>query len=107
MPHDNQSKKGPSSPERRLLEAMVTLNAINNGRPVPDMHRTRIERLARVCLTGFEAEQLHHPDEVDPDGSREDFSDVVLDKGALAARNIWEIAGAAPIDQRFLPESLQ
>ena len=25
------------SPQRRLLEAMVTINAINNGRPVPDM----------------------------------------------------------------------
>jgi hypothetical protein len=25
--------------ERRLLEAIVTLNAINNGRPVPDMNK--------------------------------------------------------------------
>ena len=27
------------TPQRRLLEAMVTLNAINNGRPVPDMDK--------------------------------------------------------------------
>mgnify|MGYP001464306081 CR=1 FL=1 len=27
-----------SSPEQRLLRAMVTLNAINNGRPVPDFN---------------------------------------------------------------------
>jgi hypothetical protein len=27
------------SPDRRLLEAMVTLNAINHGRPVPDMSK--------------------------------------------------------------------
>lgn len=27
------------TPERRLLEAMVTLNAINNDRPVPDMNK--------------------------------------------------------------------
>ena len=27
------------SPQRRLLEAMVTINAINNGRPVPDMDK--------------------------------------------------------------------
>jgi hypothetical protein len=34
---DTDRKNGEISPERRLLEAMVTLNAINNGRPVPDM----------------------------------------------------------------------
>ena len=28
-----------SSPEQRLLRAMVTLNAINNGRPVPDFNK--------------------------------------------------------------------
>ena len=27
------------TPERRLLEAMVTLNAINTDRPVPDMNK--------------------------------------------------------------------
>jgi hypothetical protein len=27
------------TPQRRLLEAMVTINAINNGRPVPDMDK--------------------------------------------------------------------
>ena len=27
------------SPQRRLLEAMVRLNALNNGRPVPDMDK--------------------------------------------------------------------
>ena len=27
------------TPQRRLLEAMVRLNAINNGRPVPDMDK--------------------------------------------------------------------
>ena len=35
--YDTDRKNGEISPERRLLEAMVTLNAINNGRPVPDM----------------------------------------------------------------------
>ena len=34
---DKDRKNGAKSPERRLLEAMVTLNAINHGRPVPDM----------------------------------------------------------------------
>jgi hypothetical protein len=29
----------PENPKRRLLEAMVTLNALNNGRPVPDMSK--------------------------------------------------------------------
>ena len=29
------------NPERRLLEAMITLNAINNGRPVPDMSKIK------------------------------------------------------------------
>ena len=29
------------TPERRLLEAMITLNAINNGRPVPDMSKIK------------------------------------------------------------------
>ena len=27
------------TPQRRLLEAMVRLNALNNGRPVPDMDK--------------------------------------------------------------------
>ena len=27
------------TPQRRLLEAMVTINAINNSRPVPDMDK--------------------------------------------------------------------
>lgn len=31
--------KSRKSPQRRLLEAMVTLNAINHGRPVPDMEK--------------------------------------------------------------------
>jgi hypothetical protein len=29
----------PENPKRRLLEAMVTLNALNNGRPVSDMSK--------------------------------------------------------------------
>ena len=36
---DRDRKNGTKSPERRLLEAMVTLNAINHGRPVPDMSK--------------------------------------------------------------------
>ena len=38
------------TPEKRLLRAMITLNAINNGRPVPDFNKiesgwiTRIDR---------------------------------------------------------------
>lgn len=27
------------TPQRRLLEAMVRLNALNNGRPIPDMDK--------------------------------------------------------------------
>ena len=29
------------TPERRLLEAMIMLNAINNGRPAPDMSKIK------------------------------------------------------------------
>lgn len=29
------------APERRLLEAIVTLNAINHGRPIPDMEKIK------------------------------------------------------------------
>jgi len=29
------------TPERRLLEAIVTLNAINHGRPIPDMKKIK------------------------------------------------------------------
>ena len=45
------------SPEQRLLRAMVTLNAINNGRPVPDFNNiesgwiTRIDRNASADET--------------------------------------------------------
>ena len=38
MPDDNSTNIAKSA-KRRLLEAMVTLNAINNGRPVPDMDK--------------------------------------------------------------------
>ena len=38
MPDDNSTNTAKSA-QRRLLEAMVTLNAINNGRPVPDMDK--------------------------------------------------------------------
>ena len=38
MPDDNLTNTAKSA-QRRLLEAMVTLNAINNGRPVPDMDK--------------------------------------------------------------------
>ena len=34
---NSDERNGEKTPQRRLLEAMVTLNAINNGRPVPDM----------------------------------------------------------------------
>jgi hypothetical protein len=33
----SDERGGEKDPQRRLLEAMVTLNAINNGRPIPDM----------------------------------------------------------------------
>ncbi len=36
---DDNSTNTAKSAQRRLLEAMVTLNAINNGRPVPDMEK--------------------------------------------------------------------
>jgi hypothetical protein len=54
---DNQSKKGPSNPERRLLEAMVTLNAINHGRPVPDMNRIQCGWVARLTPSMTKDEQ--------------------------------------------------
>ena len=47
-----------SSPEQRLLRAMVTLNAINNGRPVPDFNKieggwvTKIDPNASAKETG-------------------------------------------------------
>jgi hypothetical protein len=40
MPDDNLTNTAKSA-QRRLLEAMVTLNAINNGRPVPDMDKIK------------------------------------------------------------------
>jgi hypothetical protein len=36
---DDDTTKLTKSPQRRLLEAMVSLNAINNGRPIPDMDK--------------------------------------------------------------------
>jgi hypothetical protein len=56
---DNHSKKGPSNPERRLLEAMVTLNAINHGRPVPDMSRIHGGWVARLTPSMTKDEQRH------------------------------------------------
>ena len=38
---DEHPDKIAKQPERRLLEAMVTLNAVNNGRSVPDMSHIR------------------------------------------------------------------
>ena len=40
MPDDNLTNTAKSA-QRRLLEAMVTLNAINNGRSVPDMDKIK------------------------------------------------------------------
>ena len=37
------------SPQRRLLEAMVRLNALNNGRPVPDMDKIHGGWVTSVC----------------------------------------------------------
>jgi len=57
-----------SSPEQRLLRAMVTLNAINNGRPVPDFNTIESGWVTKI----------------DPNASAEETGKQIVDKARSA-----------------------
>lgn len=52
------------TPKRRLLEAMIILNAINNGRPIPDMENIEGGWVLPI----------------DPDQSREETKAQIIDE---------------------------
>ena len=61
------SANGLSS-EERLLRAMVTLNAINNGRPVPDFNKIEGGWVTKI----------------DPNASAKETSKQIMDKARSA-----------------------
>ena len=68
------------TPQRRLLEAMVRLNALNNGRPVPDM-----DKIQGGWVTS-----------ISPDQSREEIASKLVE--AIKRDGVSVLTGETSVD---------
>ena len=70
------------SPEQRLLRAMVTLNAINNRRPVPDFNTIESGWVTKI----------------DPNASPEETGKQIVDKARSAGWPLSSKSGGSTDD---------
>ena len=71
-----------SSPEQRILRAMVTLNAINNGRPIPDSNKIESGWVTKM----------------DPNASTEETGKQIKDKARSAGWPLSSQSGGSTDD---------